>query len=47
MQDFWQQKFWQPTDPELLAKLKEYSQELKEQVEAKDARLQEVGYQNY
>lgn len=35
------------SDPELLAKLKEYSQELKEQVEAKDARLQEVGYQNY
>ena len=24
-----------------------YSQELKEQVEAKDARLQEVGYKNY
>ena len=35
------------SDPELLEKLKEYSQELKEQVEAKDARLQEVGYQNY
>ena len=31
----------------LLAKLKAYSQELKEQVEAKDARLQEVGYKNY
>ena len=28
-------------------KLKAYSQELKEQVEAKDARLQEVGYKNY
>ena len=35
------------SDAELLAKLKAYSQELKEQVEAKDARLQEVGYKNY
>lgn len=35
------------SDPELLARLKDYSKELKEQVEAKDARLQEVGYQNY
>ena len=35
------------SDPELLAKLKDYSRELKEQVEAKDARLQEVGYQKY
>ena len=35
------------SDPELLEKLKAYSQELKEQVEAKDARLQEVGYQAY
>ena len=35
------------TEEELLAKLKAYSQELKEQVEAKDARLQEVGYKNY
>ena len=35
------------SDPELLKRLKEYSQELKEQVEAKDARLQEVGYKNY
>ena len=35
------------SDKELLAKLKAYSQELKEQVEAKDARLQEVGYKNY
>ena len=30
-----------------MQKLKEYSKELKEQVQAKDARLQEVGYQNY
>ena len=30
-----------------VVKLKAYSQELKEQVEAKDARLQEVGYKNY
>ena len=35
------------SDPELLDKLKAYSQELKEQVEAKDARLQEVGYKEY
>ena len=35
------------SDPELLEKMKAYSQELKEQVEAKDARLQEVGYQAY
>ena len=35
------------SDPELLARLKDYSRELKEQVEAKDARLQEVGYENY
>ena len=35
------------SDEELLAKLKAYSQEFKEQVEAKDARLQEVGYKNY
>ena len=35
------------SDPELLDKLKAYSQELKEQVEAKDARLQEVGYKAY
>ena len=35
------------SDPELLEKLKAYSQELKEQVEARDARLQEVGYQAY
>jgi 5-(carboxyamino)imidazole ribonucleotide mutase len=34
-------------DGALLAKLKEYSKELKEQVQAKDARLQEVGYKNY
>ncbi|SDY23390.1 5-(carboxyamino)imidazole ribonucleotide mutase [Lachnobacterium bovis] len=31
----------------LLEKVKAYAAELKEQVEAKDARLQEVGYQNY
>jgi phosphoribosylaminoimidazole carboxylase PurE protein len=35
------------SDPELLARLKDYSKNLKEQVEAKDARLQEVGYKNY
>ena len=35
------------SDAELLAKLKDYSQEMKEGVLAKDARLQEVGYKNY
>ena len=35
------------SDKGLLAKLKDYSMKLKEQVEAKDARLQEVGYKNY
>ena len=35
------------SDAELLARLKAYSAELKEQVEAKDARLKEVGYQAY
>ena len=35
------------SDPQLLSRLKDYTKELKEQVEAKDARLQEVGYKNY
>ena len=35
------------SDSELLAKLKQYTLDMKEQVEAKDARLQEVGYKNY
>lgn len=35
------------SDPALLAKLKAYSQEMKEGVLEKDARLQEVGYKNY
>ena len=35
------------SDEALLGKLKDYSNKLKEQVEAKDAHLQEVGYQNY
>lgn len=34
-------------DKELLGRLKAYSEKLKAQVEAKDARLQEVGYRNY
>ena len=34
-------------DPVLLAKLKDYSKSLKESVEAKDRRLQEVGYEEY
>ncbi|MCD8074018.1 MAG: 5-(carboxyamino)imidazole ribonucleotide mutase [Lachnospiraceae bacterium] len=35
------------SDPELLQKVKDYAQELKEQVEAKDAKLQETGYKGY
>lgn len=35
------------SDPELRSRLKAYSEEMKEQVSAKDARLQEVGYKNY
>lgn len=35
------------SDETLLGKLKDYSKKLKEQVEAKDAHLQEVGYKNY
>lgn len=35
------------SDPELLDRLKAYSQELKESVQKKDAHLSEVGYQNY
>lgn len=35
------------SDQALLGRLKEYSSKLKEQVEAKDARLMEVGYKNY
>ena len=35
------------SDAELLGKLKAYSTKLKEQVEAKDAKLQEIGYIAY
>ena len=35
------------SDPELLARLKEYSAGLKDAVVKKDAKLQEVGYKNY
>ncbi len=35
------------SDPELLQKIKDYAVSLKEGVQAKDARLQEVGYKNY
>ena len=35
------------SDPELLKKLKDYKEYLKDQVFAKDAKLQEVGYKNY
>ena len=35
------------SEPELLDKLKAYTEEMKDQVVAKDARLQETGYKNY
>ena len=35
------------SDKELLAKLKDYSTNLKEQVQAKDAKLQEIGHKEY
>ncbi|MDD7740079.1 MAG: 5-(carboxyamino)imidazole ribonucleotide mutase [Fusicatenibacter sp.] len=35
------------SDPELLSKLKEYQEEMKAQVVAKDEKLQETGYRNY
>ena len=35
------------SDEALLGRLKEYSKKLKEQVEAKDAKLQKVGYKEY
>ena len=35
------------SDEALLAKLKDYSKNLKEAVQKKDDKLQEVGYQNY
>ena len=47
MQDFLQQRFLQHQMISCLEKLKAYSQKLKESVQAKDARLQEVGYKAY
>ena len=35
------------SDPELLERLKAYSEEMKNEVVVKDAKLQEVGYKNY
>ena len=35
------------SDEKLLERLKNYTKELKESVQAKDERLQEVGYKNY
>ena len=35
------------SDADLLGKLKDYSEEMKNQVEKKDAHLKEVGYKNY
>ena len=39
--------FLATSDEALLGRLKEYSKKLKEQVEAKDAKLQKVGYKEY
>ena len=47
MQEFLQRKFWLHQMLPLLERLKDYSRELKEQVEQKDAKLQEVGWKNY
>ena len=35
------------SDAQLLQRVKDYAKHLKEQVQAKDAKLQEVGYKNY
>ena len=35
------------SNPEILQKLKNYSEKLKDQVVAKDAKLQEIGYKAY
>lgn len=35
------------SDEELLKRLKDYSRRLRESVQKKDAKLQEVGYRNY
>ncbi|MEE8826643.1 MAG: 5-(carboxyamino)imidazole ribonucleotide mutase [Eubacteriales bacterium] len=35
------------SDPDLLQRLKDYSEAMKKEVEAKDTRLQEKGYQHY
>ena len=35
------------SDPELLGKLKEYSQKMSEEVQAKDQKLRSTGYRNY
>ncbi|MBO5521856.1 MAG: 5-(carboxyamino)imidazole ribonucleotide mutase [Eubacterium sp.] len=35
------------SDPEILARVKAHAEELRKQVEAKDAKLQQVGYRHY
>ena len=45
---FWQQRFWLTSDPELLEKLKAYTEELKVPGGGKrQQKLQETGYKNY
>lgn len=47
MQVFLQLRFLRHQMNSFLERLKNYTKELKESVQAKDARLQEVGYKNY
>ena len=35
------------SDDDLLARLREYTENMKKEVQAKDARLKETGYKNY
>ena len=43
----WQQRSLATSDADLLERLKVYSQEMKEEVEAKAAKLDEIGYKAY
>ena len=47
MRQFLRAKILATSDEELLGRLKAYSEEMKEEVVAKDAKLQEVGHKNY
>lgn len=43
----WHAKILATSDADLLERLKVYSQEMKEEVEAKAAKLDEIGYKAY